>query len=115
MIYELRVYRAMPRHMPALIARFQNHTQRILDKHGIHQAGLWTTIVRNAGSLPKSGRYGRPNTAFGKLYGGIFPACCGDARNAVRPAAPSKSVPILPQNPVATPSAKARRTPETGV
>jgi hypothetical protein len=45
MIYELRVYRAMPGRLPALLNRFQNHTLRIWDKHGIRQAGFWTTVV----------------------------------------------------------------------
>ena len=43
MIYELRVYRALPGRMQALLNRFQNATLRIWDKHGIRQAGFWTT------------------------------------------------------------------------
>jgi NIPSNAP len=45
MIYELRVYRAVPGRLPALVSRFQNQTLRIWGKHGIHQAGFWTTVV----------------------------------------------------------------------
>jgi hypothetical protein len=45
MIYELRVYEAIPGRLPALLARFQNHTLRIWDKHGIRQTGFWTTLV----------------------------------------------------------------------
>jgi len=45
MIYELRIYRAVPGRLPALIARFQNHTLRLWEKHGIRQAGFWTTLV----------------------------------------------------------------------
>ncbi len=45
MIYELRIYRTMPGRMPALLARFQNHTLRIWERHGIRQAGFWTTLV----------------------------------------------------------------------
>jgi hypothetical protein len=45
MIYELRVYRTFPGKMPALLARFANHTLRIFEKHGIRQAGFWTTVV----------------------------------------------------------------------
>ncbi len=45
MIYELRIYRTLPGRMPALLARFQNHTLRIWAKHGIQQAGFWTTLV----------------------------------------------------------------------
>ena len=45
MIYELRIYHAMPGRLPALISRFQNHTLQIWEKHGIRQAGFWTTLV----------------------------------------------------------------------
>lgn len=45
MIYELRIYHAMPGRLPALLARFQNHTLQIWKKHGIRQAGFWTTLI----------------------------------------------------------------------
>jgi hypothetical protein len=45
MIYELRIYQTVPGRMPNLLARFQNHTLRIWEKHGIRQAGFWTTLV----------------------------------------------------------------------
>ena len=45
MIHELRVYRTWPGRLPALLARFENHTLRIWDRHGIRQAGFWTTLV----------------------------------------------------------------------
>ena len=45
MIHELRVYRCVPGRLPNLLARFQNHTLRIWAKHGIRQAGFWTTLV----------------------------------------------------------------------
>ncbi|MBG1241139.1 NIPSNAP family protein [Nostoc sp. NZL] len=45
MIYELRIYHAMPGRLPALLSRFQNHTLQIWEKHGIRQAGFWTTLV----------------------------------------------------------------------
>jgi hypothetical protein len=45
MIYELRVYHSMPGRLPAVLSRFQNHTLRIWEKHGIKQAGFWTTLV----------------------------------------------------------------------
>jgi NIPSNAP len=45
MIYELRVYRSVPGRLPALLSRFQNHTLRIWEKHGIRQAGFWTTLI----------------------------------------------------------------------
>ncbi|MBC7880238.1 MAG: NIPSNAP family protein [Anaerolineae bacterium] len=45
MIYELRIYHAMPGRLPALLSRFQHHTLRIWEKHGIRQAGFWTTLI----------------------------------------------------------------------
>jgi hypothetical protein len=45
MIYEMRVYHAAPGRMPALLARFQNHTLRIWERFGFRQAGFWTTLV----------------------------------------------------------------------
>ena len=45
MIYELRIYRAVPGRLPDVIARFENHTLRLWEKHGIRQAGFWTTLV----------------------------------------------------------------------
>jgi hypothetical protein len=52
MIYELRVYRTLPGRLPNLLARFRNHTLRIWEKHGIRQAGFFTTVVgESAGDL----------------------------------------------------------------
>ena len=45
MIYELRIYRCVPSRMPALLSRFENKTLRIWEKHGIRQAGFWTTLI----------------------------------------------------------------------
>ena len=45
MIYELRIYRTNPGKLPNLLARFANHTLKIWEKHGIRQAGFWTTVV----------------------------------------------------------------------
>ncbi len=45
MIYEMRVYRCVSGRLPALLARFENHTLRIWERHGIRQAGFWTTLV----------------------------------------------------------------------
>ena len=45
MIYELRVYRALPGRLPALLARFNDHTLRIWERIGIRQVGFWTTLV----------------------------------------------------------------------
>jgi hypothetical protein len=45
MIYEMRVYRCVPGRLPALLQRFQNVTLKLWDKHGIKQAGFWTTLI----------------------------------------------------------------------
>jgi hypothetical protein len=45
MIHELRIYTAVPDKLPAVVARFQNHTLRVWEKHGIRQAGFWTTVI----------------------------------------------------------------------
>ena len=45
MIYELRKYTAQPGRLRDLLARFENHTNRIWARYGIRQVGFWTTIV----------------------------------------------------------------------
>lgn len=45
MIYEMRVYACVPGMLPALLKRFENHTLKIWDKHGIRQAGFFTTLI----------------------------------------------------------------------
>jgi hypothetical protein len=45
MIYELRVYRALPGRMPALLKRFETRTCKIWDRMGIRHVGFWTTMI----------------------------------------------------------------------
>ena len=45
MIYELRVYRCVPNRLPALLKRFETKTLSLWQKHGIRQAGFWTTVI----------------------------------------------------------------------
>ena len=45
MIYEMRVYRCVPGRLPALLKRFENTTLKLWEKHGIRQAGFFTTLV----------------------------------------------------------------------
>src|SRR5271156_1000575 len=45
MIYEQRIYTCIPGKLPALLSRFENHTFKIWEKHGIKQAGFWTVLV----------------------------------------------------------------------
>jgi hypothetical protein len=45
MIYELRIYHAYPGKLPALNARFSNHTLKLWERFGIRQVGFWTTAI----------------------------------------------------------------------
>ncbi len=45
MIYEMRVYRCVPGRLPNLLKRFATITLKLWEKHGIRQAGFWTTVV----------------------------------------------------------------------
>jgi NIPSNAP len=45
MIYEQRIYSCVPGKLPALLSRFENHTLKIWEKHGIKQAGFWTVLI----------------------------------------------------------------------
>ena len=45
MIYEMRSYEVVPGRMPAMNARFQNHTVGLFEKHGIKVVGFWKTAI----------------------------------------------------------------------
>ena len=45
MIHELRIYRCVPGRLPALLNRFETITLKIWERHGIRQAGFWTTVI----------------------------------------------------------------------
>ncbi len=45
MIHELRVYRCVPGQLPKLLDRFNTITLKIWERHGIRQAGFWTTVI----------------------------------------------------------------------
>jgi hypothetical protein len=45
MLYEMRVYHCVPGRLPALLNRFETRTLAIWQKHGIRQAGFFTTVV----------------------------------------------------------------------
>ena len=45
MIYEMRVYRCVPGRLPDLLKRFETITLALWERHGIRQAGFWTTVV----------------------------------------------------------------------
>lgn len=45
MIYEMRVYEAVPGRLPDIVKRFETKTLKLWEKHGIRQAGFFTTMV----------------------------------------------------------------------
>ncbi len=45
MIHELRIYRCVPGRLPALLKRFETITLKLWERHGIRQAGFWTTLI----------------------------------------------------------------------
>ena len=47
MIYEQRIYTCLPGRLPNLLKRFEGHTLKIWEKHGIRQAGFWTVLIGN--------------------------------------------------------------------
>src|ERR1700730_1854295 len=75
MIYELRIDRCVPGRMPALLSRFENETLRIWEKHGICQAGFWTTLI---GKSSQEITY-----AKGRFQHGIVFAAAASGRDAL--------------------------------
>jgi hypothetical protein len=45
MLYELRIYECVPGRLPDLNKRFETYTLKIWERHGIKQAGFWTTVI----------------------------------------------------------------------
>ncbi len=45
MLYEMRIYEAVPGQLPALNRRFADHALRLFEKHGIRSLGYWTTYI----------------------------------------------------------------------
>ena len=45
MLYELRIYECVPGRLPDLMKRFDTITLKLWEKHGIKQAGFWTTVI----------------------------------------------------------------------
>lgn len=45
MIYELRIYDCCPGRLPTLLQRFESATLALWAKHGIRQAGFFTTVI----------------------------------------------------------------------
>ena len=51
MLYEMRVYEAVPGKMGALNRRFADHTHELFVKHGFHVVGYWNTLVGDSSKL----------------------------------------------------------------
>ncbi len=45
MLYEMRTYDCVPGRLPALLKRFDTITLKLWQKHGIRQAGFFTTAI----------------------------------------------------------------------
>jgi hypothetical protein len=45
MLHELRIYECVPGRLPDLLKRFDTITLKLWEKHGIRQAGFWTTVI----------------------------------------------------------------------
>jgi hypothetical protein len=45
MLYEMRTYYCIPGRLPALLKRFDTITLKLWEKHGIRQAGFFTTVI----------------------------------------------------------------------
>lgn len=45
MLYELRIYDAIAGKLPAVNARFRDHTSKLFEKHGIKSVGYWTVVI----------------------------------------------------------------------
>ncbi|MSP14603.1 MAG: NIPSNAP family protein [Chloroflexi bacterium] len=61
MIYELRVYDAVPGKMPALLDRFRRHTMKLFERHNIRCVGFWTDDVGQSNRLTYICMYDSPD------------------------------------------------------
>ena len=51
MIHELRIYECVPGKLPDLLKRFDTITLKIWERHGIRQAGFWTTLIGESNQI----------------------------------------------------------------
>lgn len=70
MIYELRSYDIVPGRMPAMQARFQNHTLGLFRKHGIDVVGFWDVVIGTSNVLHYMVRF--PDLAHREKAWGTF-------------------------------------------
>src|SRR6218665_2362215 len=52
-VFELRTYTTEAGKLPALLARFRDHTVRIFEKHGMKNVGYWTPADAKDGAENK--------------------------------------------------------------
>lgn len=52
-VYELRIYTVLPGRMPAMLARFRDHTCKLFEKHGMENIGYWTPMDAKDGAGEK--------------------------------------------------------------
>jgi hypothetical protein len=50
-IYELRSYEVVPGRMPAMHARFRDHTLGLFRRHGLRVIGFWDVVVGTSNVL----------------------------------------------------------------
>lgn len=50
-LFELRIYYCLPGRLDALIQRFQNHTTKIFEKHGMENIGYWVPVNNEKNAL----------------------------------------------------------------
>jgi hypothetical protein len=51
MLYELRIYKAIPGQLPVLLKRFENDVLPLWKRHGIRATGFWTTLIGPAANV----------------------------------------------------------------
>ncbi len=49
--FEMRIYYCFPGRLDALVERFQNHTTRIFEKHGMENIGYWLPVTNDKNAL----------------------------------------------------------------
>ena len=51
-VFELRTYTCLPNRLPALKARFRDHTRALFEKHGMKNVVYWESVEKD-GNQPK--------------------------------------------------------------
>ncbi len=68
MLYELRIYECVPGRLPDLMKRFDTITLKLWEKHGIKQAGFWTTVIGESNQTRMLLRCVGPTRRAGKKW-----------------------------------------------